>query len=107
MTNQEDPEIPITTISRIFQTVTFQNEETRITKQTLQLSSKYLELFVKEAILRSDEARLQREIDQKQGTVNKGEIPGLNDQLDEDSNAVGCLTVKDLEEISGLLVMDF
>ncbi|CAK7902599.1 hypothetical protein CAAN1_07S03554 [[Candida] anglica] len=45
--------IPINTIARLFQTVSFQEENTRITGKALQLSAEYIRLFTEEAILRA------------------------------------------------------
>lgn len=91
-TNPDD--IPITTISRLFQTVAFEHDDTRITKQTLQLTAEYLKMFVREAILRADEAR---------ANANSYKEPG---QM-PNTETTDCLDVSHLEEISGLLVLDF
>lgn len=54
-----DDLIPLTTLARLFQNVAFRSEKTRITKRTLELSSSYINLFVNEALIRSNEARIQ------------------------------------------------
>lgn len=81
-------EIPITTIARVFETAVFDSEDTKITKGTLQLSSEYLKMFIREAILRANEDR--------EAKIKNGE--------EEDDKV---LDVQHLENISGLLVMDF
>ncbi|KAH3680491.1 hypothetical protein WICMUC_000279 [Wickerhamomyces mucosus] len=86
-------DIPITTISRLFQTVVFTEEDTRITQQTLELSSEYLKMFVREAILRANEARINQ---------NKNEGRNLGEKLIDD-----VLDTEHLSEIAGLLVLDF
>lgn len=57
-TDNDAANIPIPTIARLFQTVAFRNENTRITQKTLQLSSEYIKLFINEAMVRSNEERL-------------------------------------------------
>ncbi|SCU89194.1 LADA_0E14158g1_1 [Lachancea dasiensis] len=81
--------VPKDTIARIFQLCSFSDEGTRITESTLALIDEYLEIFVREAVLRSIE--------------NKERLKDENrDQL---GNQL-VLTHKDLENISGLLLLD-
>lgn len=70
--------IPIVTLARIFQDVSFRKENTRITSNTLKLSSEYIRLFIKEALIRSNEERL-KEIE------TSGQVDGI-DQVGESTN---------------------
>ncbi|SCV99795.1 LAFE_0B02674g1_1 [Lachancea fermentati] len=81
--------LPKDTIARIFQTCSFQHDSTRITENTLSLMDKYMELFIREAVLRSIE--------------NKEQVKQEDDNQIDDSIV---LTHKDLEKISGLLLLD-
>ncbi|CDR38719.1 CYFA0S02e04918g1_1 [Cyberlindnera fabianii] len=87
----EEPSIPKTTLSRLLQTIIFENEDTRITEQTLDLSAEYLRTFIREAVLRANEARESG----VQATTSDGEP------------AADVLDVQHLEEIAGMLVLDF
>ena len=81
--------VPKDTIARVFQTCSFNNDSTRITESTLTVIEEYLEVFVREAVLRSVE--------------NKERVK------EEDSNRLNndlVLTHKDLESVSGLLLLD-
>lgn len=46
------------TVVRIFRELSFKNDDTKITQKTLELSSAYIQLFVKEAIVRANEERI-------------------------------------------------
>ncbi|CAR30079.1 Mhf2p [Lachancea thermotolerans CBS 6340] len=81
--------IPSDTIARIFQTCSFKDDSTRITESTLSLVDAYLEVFVREALLRSIENKEQ---------VKSEHQDQLGDQV--------VLTHKDLERVSGLLLLD-
>ncbi|SCU81412.1 LAME_0B06964g1_1 [Lachancea meyersii CBS 8951] len=81
--------VPKDTIARIFQTCSFSNESTRITESSLTLIDEYLTIFVREAVLRS--------IENKERVKEEG-----RDQLSDDL----VLTHKDLESVSGLLLLD-
>lgn len=96
MTEEEETKIPITTLSRLFQTAVFEHDDTRITQQTLELSSEYLKMFIREAILRANEVRENP----KDATEENG--AALQNQLISD-----VLDTQHLEEIAGLLVLDF
>ena len=50
--------ISSTTIARIFRELSFKQNTTRITLSTLELSSQYIQLFINEAIIRSNEERI-------------------------------------------------
>ncbi|CAH01798.1 Mhf2p [Kluyveromyces lactis] len=71
-----------TTIARILQTEGFQDSNTRITEECMQLLEPYIELFVREGVLRSLE--------------NKADM--LADKT---------VDFVDLEAVAGLLLMDF
>lgn len=80
--------LPKDTIARIFQTCSFTQDSTRITEDTIALTNKYIELFVREAVLRSLE--------------NKEKVKPETESLDNGT----VLSHEDLEEISGLLLLD-
>lgn len=71
-----------TTLARILQTDSFSDPETRITEECVDLLEPYIELFVRECVLRSFETR-------------------------EDNVDVKNLDYTDIERIAGLLLMDF
>ncbi|CDO93281.1 unnamed protein product [Kluyveromyces dobzhanskii CBS 2104] len=71
-----------TTIARILQTEGFQDNNTRITEECMKLLEPYVELFVREGVLRSVE--------------NKS-----------DSSPDSSVDFTDLEAVAGLLLMDF
>lgn len=50
--------VSLAVIARLFKSLSFKNDNTRITKKTLELSSEYIRLFIHEALLRSNEARI-------------------------------------------------
>lgn len=80
--------LPKDTIARIFQNCSFTQDSTRITEDTVALTNKYIELFVREAVLRSLE--------------NKEKVKPETESLDNGT----VLSHEDLEEISGLLLLD-
>lgn len=98
MTEEEETKIPITTLSRLFQTAVFEHDDTRITQQTLELSSEYLKMFIREAILRANEVRETP----KDAIGEDNGAAALQNQLISD-----VLDTQHLEEIAGLLVLDF
>ncbi|QPG75704.1 hypothetical protein FOA43_003063 [Brettanomyces nanus] len=101
----EEIKIDPTTIARLFHTVSFSDSENiRITKKTLALVSEYAKLFTDEAIVRSNEYRLEerrRLANSYQTDTN--EISTTN----EAAPTGGALDAKHLEAIAGLLVLDF
>ncbi|CAI5756226.1 unnamed protein product [Candida verbasci] len=85
--------IPIETIARIFKELSFKNKDTRITLNTLESSSEYIKLFINEAILRSNEIRIEEEEDNKpsilmdpQRSEQKSQFPKMEtfDELNDD-----------------------
>lgn len=90
----EETKIPLSTLSRLLHTAVFEHEDTRLSNQTLGLSAEYLRMFIREAVLRANEARLQREVDGEEGIV-AGQL--VSDVLD----------TQHLDEIAGMLVLDF
>ena len=98
MSNEEETRIPLNTLARIFETAAFEHKETKITEQALELSSEYLRMFVREAILRANE---DRENPKEQDKV-KGDNGIVQNQLIDD-----VLDTQHLENIAGLLVLDF
>ncbi|AQZ18446.1 MHF2 (YDL160C-A) [Zygosaccharomyces parabailii] len=73
--------VPKETIARILQLHSFEHVSTTITEETLAMLQKYLELFIREAVQRS--------------VANK-EVSGDEVQL----------THEDLENITGMLLLD-
>lgn len=73
--------MPKETIARILQLNSFEHESTTITEETLTMLQKYLELFVREAVQRS--------------VANK-----------ESAGEEVRLTHEDLENITGMLLLD-
>jgi hypothetical protein len=90
----EETKIPLTTLKRLFQTAVFEHDDTRITEQALELSSEYLRMFIREAVLRANEARV--------GTSNDDDNGVVTEQLVSD-----VLDTQHLDEIAGLLLLDF
>ncbi|EDO17067.1 hypothetical protein Kpol_530p37 [Vanderwaltozyma polyspora DSM 70294] len=80
--------IPKETIARLLETSSFEHSSTRITEDVVEGLQKYMELFVREAIMRSIETKAK---------------------LEEENSFTGVrveLTHTDLEEIAGLLLLD-
>lgn len=78
MDGQEKEEgVPLAVIARLFKSLSFKNENTRITKKTLELSSEYIRLFIHEALLRSNEARI--------GEVPMRQVDGI-DNLEKEND---------------------
>ncbi|GME93998.1 unnamed protein product [Ambrosiozyma monospora] len=100
---EEDVRLDPVLISRIFSTISYETpKETRITKKTLQLVSEYIRLYATEAILRSNEARLEEKRKKEEM------MPTTNGQAEnEDLLQEGLLDEKHLKEIAGLLNLDF
>ncbi|SCU93615.1 LAMI_0E14994g1_1 [Lachancea mirantina] len=82
--------VPQDTIARVLETCSFESEDTRITESTVNLVDKYLEMFVREAVLRSLENK-EQEVKQEE-----------NNPLREAT----VLTHKDLERVLGVLLLD-
>lgn len=83
--------IPKETIARTFQVGAFENESTTITDETVGMMQKYMEVFVREAVLRS--------------SANKEQIKVEHSGTQRNSNEI-VLTHEDLENITGLLLLD-
>lgn len=71
-----------TTLTRILQTEIYKGNDTRITEECMDLLEPYVELFVREGVLRS---------------LENAEQDGVEKTLD----------YTDIESIAGLLLMDF
>lgn len=82
--------IPTDTIARIFQVCSFTQDTTLITEDTVKITQKYIDLFIREAVLRSME--------------NKEQIKKEEHESSFTDNVI--LTHTDLEDISGLLLLD-
>ncbi|AOA64055.1 Hypothetical protein PP7435_CHR3-0150 [Komagataella phaffii CBS 7435] len=95
-----------TTLARLFHTVAFEEPDTRISSKTLELSIEYLKIFTKEAVIRADEVRRDRN-GQVRSKYNI-KLENVEDQPIEntDSNG-GILDVNHLSQISGSLILDF
>lgn len=90
----DDSQIPLDTLSRLFHLAVFEHDDTRLSHRTLELSSEYLRMFIREAVLRANETRIAR--------VQDGEDTVITEQLLSD-----VLDTKHLDEIAGMLVLDF
>lgn len=118
--------IPATTIARIFQEVAFKNEDTRITLSTLDKVSEYTRLFVNEAVLRSNEARIQEgdtlnkvdgidNIDKKSDDIEDDfdennqidPVDAYNLRTNADHYSNDTLDSRHLASVAGVLVLDF
>ncbi|AAS51070.1 ACL158Wp [Eremothecium gossypii ATCC 10895] len=87
----QEPAIPTDTIARLFHTCSFTQDSTKITEDAVTLVERYMKLFIREAVLRSLE--------------NKEKV---KQETRADSFAEGpVLQHTDLEEISGVLILDF
>ncbi|CCE63772.1 hypothetical protein TPHA_0F02910 [Tetrapisispora phaffii CBS 4417] len=100
-----DGPIPKDTIARILQLESF-GEETRISAESVGILQKYMELFVREAVLRSIENREQKQSNIE--ALKKAPAKANPDQLQTFQHSFNGieLTHEDLEEISGLLLLD-
>lgn len=132
MSDEEQEGIPLITIARTFAEVSFKNTDSRITANTLKLSAEYIKLFINEAVLRSNEERIN-----EGNSLNK--VDGIDDveiddaavdaevSLDEDvdeddieipapatqyrprEEEVGnnVIDTRHLSKVAGVLVLDF
>lgn len=104
------PNIPKSSIGRILQTSSFTSKDTRITEETVTKLQKYLELFVREAVLRS----LDNKEEKIKNTSNNNEEaqirvknePGMDQSINDAIKNQIELTPDDLEAITGLLLLD-
>lgn len=115
MTEEPEPTFSTVAISRLFHTVLFSNEDTRISQKTVQLCGEYLRMFTREAILRANEVRVGEaakragELDVKlaeQGEDVDEEREEVPRTVDEDL-VQDVLDVRHLKEVAGLLILDF
>ncbi|CCH61108.1 hypothetical protein TBLA_0E00470 [Henningerozyma blattae CBS 6284] len=107
-TTETDVKLPENTIARILQTSSFVDENTRITKNTVTKLQKYMELFIREAALRSLENKEEQISNEKSAVKNE---PGLEDtKIFNDNNKLNDndieLSHEALEAITGLLLLD-
>ncbi|EMG49216.1 hypothetical protein G210_0079 [Candida maltosa Xu316] len=70
-----DRSIPVNTIARLFKDISFKDPSTRITSTTLELCGEYIKLFINEAIIRSNDER-----------VDEGDVLLKIDGLDKNNN---------------------
>ncbi|CDK29258.1 unnamed protein product [Kuraishia capsulata CBS 1993] len=124
------PTIPKVLLARLFQTAAFEDDATRISSKTVECCTEYLRLFVKEAVIRSNEARIHEELEtedrfeikyQKNATRNNVRSHEDDQNLDDsdvDDGQEGAKTrrrtvadatidTRHLERNAGLLVLDF
>lgn len=125
------------TIARILKEKSFKNPDTRITTKTVKLTTQYINLFINEAILRSNEERLAEgnSLTRVDGIDNVPEIPNTQnddfafsddedidpdvDDMQESStqrqlsghleeiNTNDTLDSRHLSKVAGVLLMDF
>lgn len=130
----EEDLVNLTTISRIFHEICFQNEDTRMTQKSLQLSAQYIRLFVNEAIIRSnDERKLEgdkmekvdgidniEEMRQNEGEEVEEEVPDITIAEEEFptqmptqygstdvSEDFSSIDTRHLSAIAGVFLLDF
>lgn len=89
--------IPKETNARILQTCSFEHNSTRITEETLTMLQGYMEILVREAVLRSL-ANKEQAKQQDEGLFRSSNIKNENSEVE--------LTHEDLENIAGLLLLD-
>ncbi|CEP23340.1 unnamed protein product [Cyberlindnera jadinii] len=90
----DETTIPLNTLSRLFHVAVFEHDDTRITQQTLEMSAEYLRMFIREAVLRANETRISR--------AQGGEDSAVTEQPVSD-----VLDTRDLDDIAGMMVLDF
>lgn len=121
--------VPPELVARVFHDVSFQKPNTRITASTVALSSEYMRLFIREAVIRANDVRLLEEpptvvdgidnvvpaeqaplqsYDQFGDTSLEDDEPELQPEEDQPppSNA-GTLDTRHLSAVTGVLVLDF
>lgn len=85
--------IPQDTIALILEVGAFEHGTTKITEETVGMLQKYMEIFVREAVLRSQ--------------VNKEQVKKEQDAVSGNREAKEVtLTHEDLENVTGLLLLD-
>lgn len=85
--------IPKETIALALEVEAFEQDSTKITEETVSMLQKYMEVFVREAVMRS--------------SVNKEQVKREQGALQAQEPASGVtLTHEDLENITGLLLLD-
>lgn len=89
--------LEIATVSRIFQDVSFQNPDTKVTEKTLELSAEYIHLFINEAIVRAKEERL--------GEIKNSNLEDVNAPETRTNDVVLDSTL--LAKVAGILILDF
>ncbi|AGO13490.1 AaceriACL158Wp [[Ashbya] aceris (nom. inval.)] len=87
----QEPAIPTDTIARLFQTCSFTQDSTKITEDAITLVERYMKLFIREAVLRSLENKEKVKQEKRADSFAEGPV----------------LQHTDLEEISGVLILDF
>ena len=73
--------VSLGTVARVFQQQSFKNKETRISAVAVALSTEYIRLFVKEAILRANERRLEEANSEEMGNLPAQEAPTIARQF--------------------------
>lgn len=121
--------VPPELVARIFHDVAFQKPNTRITASTVGLSTEYMRLFIREAIVRANEVRLQEEppteVDGIDNVALEKELLQNYDQFGDTSleeeedvevpepeevpptSTNGVLDTRHLSAVAGVLVLDF
>lgn len=89
--------VPKETIARIIQLDAFEQDSTQITEETLTMLQGYVEILVREAVLRS----VANKEELKTEAVD---VEGGNDNHTKNNETI--LTHEDLEKIIGLLLLD-
>ncbi|CCD22353.1 Mhf2p NDAI_0A01950 [Naumovozyma dairenensis CBS 421] len=92
---QADMTILLETIEKILRSESFQNKDTTITKETILMIQRYMDLFIKEAVIRSYENKVATQVEDFDD----------EEDADEEDKTIE-LTHLDLERIVGLLLME-
>lgn len=97
----DQPQIPLKTIARLFKELSFKSSNTRITLSSLELSGEYIKLFINEAILRANEERLDEgdSLVKIDGIDNVTQYPNI-DEIDEQrqQNQVDEVNIEDVDD---------
>lgn len=85
--------VPKETIALTLEVGAFEHESTKITEETVDMLQKYMEVFVREAVMRShaNKEQIKKEQDATHGRQAANELT---------------LTHEDLENVTGLLLLD-
>lgn len=120
--------VPPELVARVFHDVAFQKPDTRITASTVALSTEYMRLFIKEAIVRANDVRLEEEpltaidgidnvvqatqplqnVDQfGDASVEEEDVELPEQEEQPPTSSASTLDTRHLKAVAGVLVLDF